>query len=136
MPSNVQVCVEKAARYLDIEERYVWCTHGKLCLTPTDAIKLVDENTIGVVFILGSTYTGAYENVQEMNDLLVDLEAEKGWNVPIHVDAASGGFVAPFASPELMWDFRLSKVDSINTSGHKYGLCYAGTCPYYIYIIY
>lgn len=86
LPSNVQVCVEKAARYLDVEERYVYCKEDQLCLDPKEAIKLVDQDTIGVICILGSTYTGAYENVKEMNDLLVLLESDTGLKVPIHVD--------------------------------------------------
>ncbi|KAJ3169223.1 hypothetical protein HDU88_001020 [Geranomyces variabilis] len=126
MGANVQVCWEKAARYMEIEARYVNCDEEHLFLNPEKAVELVDENTIGVCAILGSTYTGHYEDVKKMNELLEKLEKETGLFVPIHVDAASGGFVAPFVAPDLEWDFRLSKVVSINVSGHKYGLCYAG----------
>ncbi|KAJ3043155.1 hypothetical protein HDV00_005771 [Rhizophlyctis rosea] len=126
MGANVQVCWEKAARYLEVDARYVPCDDENLYLNPDRAIKLVDENTIGVVTILGSTYTGHYEDSKRMNDLLLQLKDEKGLDVPMHVDAASGGFVAPFVAPELEWDFRLPTVVSINASGHKYGLVYPG----------
>ena len=91
-------------------------------IDPKQAVDLVDENTIGICAIIGTTYTGEYEDVKAINDLLV----ERNIDCPIHVDAASGGFVAPFVKPELIWDFRLPKVVSINVSGHKYGLVYPG----------
>ncbi|KAI3944024.1 hypothetical protein MKW98_015176 [Papaver atlanticum] len=87
---------------------------------------MVDENTICVAAILGSTLNGEFEDVKLLNDLLVEKNKETGWDTPIHVDAASGGFIAPFIYPELEWDFRLPLVKSINVSGHKYGLVYAG----------
>ena len=118
MNSAVQVCWEKAARYFEVEERYVFCTEDRYVIDPTEAVNLVDENTIGICAIIGTTYTGEYEDVKAINDLLV----EKKIDCPIHVDAASGGFVAPFVVPNLPWDFRLEKVISINVSGHKYGL--------------
>ncbi|KAL1998472.1 hypothetical protein VTN02DRAFT_6117 [Thermoascus thermophilus] len=118
MNSAVQVCWEKAARYFDVEERYVYCTDSRYVIDPQAAVDLVDENTIGICAILGTTYTGQYEDVKAINDLLV----ARGIDCPIHVDAASGGFVAPFVNPDLEWDFRLEKVVSINVSGHKYGL--------------
>ncbi|TPX32872.1 glutamate decarboxylase [Synchytrium microbalum] len=126
MGANVQVCWEKAVRYLEIEARYVFCTEDQMFMDPKQAAAMVDENTIGTVAILGSTYTGHYEDVKTLNDLLVEINKKTGWNVPIHVDAASGGFVAPFLVPDLVWDFRLPCVASINTSGHKYGLVYPG----------
>jgi glutamate decarboxylase len=89
-------------------------------------MEYVDENTIGVYVILGSTYTGHYEPVKEMSDLLDEYEARTGHSVPIHVDGASGGFIAPFATPKLVWDFKIPRVVSINTSGHKFGLAYVG----------
>ncbi|KAF2183690.1 glutamate decarboxylase [Zopfia rhizophila CBS 207.26] len=122
MSSAVQVCWEKAARYFDVEEKYVYCTTDRYVIDPKQAIDLIDENTIGICAILGTTYTGEYEDVKGINDLLV----ERNLDVPIHVDAASGGFVAPFINPGLLWDFRLPKVVSINVSGHKYGLVYPG----------
>ncbi|KAE8330371.1 pyridoxal phosphate-dependent transferase [Aspergillus sergii] len=122
MNSAVQVCWEKAARYFDVEERYVYCTEDRYVIDPQQAVDLVDENTIGICAILGTTYTGEYEDVKAINDLLI----ERNIDVPIHVDAASGGFVAPFINPKLEWDFRLKKVVSINVSGHKYGLVYPG----------
>lgn len=118
MNSAVQVCWEKAARYFEVEERYVYCTKDRYVIDPEEAVKLVDENTIGICAILGTTYTGEYEDIKAINDLLV----KKDIDCPIHVDAASGGFVAPFTNPDLEWDFRLEKVVSINASGHKYGL--------------
>ncbi|KAF2395995.1 glutamate decarboxylase [Trichodelitschia bisporula] len=122
MNAAVQVCWEKAARYFDIEEKYVFCTATRYVIDPEEAISLIDENTIGICAILGTTYTGEYEDVKKLNDLLV----ERNIDVNIHVDAASGGFVAPFVNPGLQWDFRLPKVTSINVSGHKYGLVYPG----------
>src|ERR1700751_6379265 len=95
-------------------------------LTAERAIAHCDENTIGVVAILGSTFDGSDEAVKEIAEALEQLEADKGCYVPLHVDAASGGFVAPFLVPELEWDFRLERVQSINASGHKYGLVYPG----------
>lgn len=118
MNSAVQVCWEKAARYFEVEERYVYCTEGRYVIDPEEAIKMVDENTIGICAIIGTTYTGEYEDVKAINDLLVKNKID----CPIHVDAASGGFVAPFVVPDLKWDFQLEKVVSINVSGHKYGL--------------
>lgn len=121
MNAAVQVCWEKAARYLEVEERYWYCTADKYCLDPQEAVELCDENTIMVCAILGSTYTGEYEDVKTLNDLLMKKNADEGLNIHIHVDAASGGFVAPFVKPELVWDFRLPLVCGINVSGHKYG---------------
>jgi glutamate decarboxylase len=122
MNSAVQVCWEKACRYFEVDEKYVYCTNERWVIDPEECVNLVDENTIGICAILGSTFTGEYEDVKAINDLLV----KKGLNTPIHVDAASGGFVAPFVNPNLVWDFRLPKVVSINVSGHKYGLVYPG----------
>jgi glutamate decarboxylase len=118
MSSAVQVCWEKAARYFDVEEKFVYCTRDRYVIDPKEAVNLVDENTIGICAILGTTFTGHYEDVKAINDLLV----QRGIDCPIHVDAASGGFVVPFINPNLEWDFRLEKVVSINVSGHKYGL--------------
>ena len=131
----VQVCWEKAARYFEIEEKLVYCSPDRYVIDPEQAVDLIDENTIGICVILGTTYTGMnlsisyfgrrrseanfsigeYEDVKAVNDILI----ERGIDVPIHVDAASGGFVAPFISPDLEWDFRCEKVVSINVSGHK-----------------
>lgn len=122
MNSAVQVCWEKAARYFDVEEKYVYCTPDRYVIDPEEAVNLIDENTIGICSILGTTFTGEYEDTKKINDLLV----ERNIDCPIHVDAASGGFVAPFVNPNLEWDFRLEKVVSINVSGHKYGLVYPG----------
>lgn len=126
MGSNVQVVWEKFVRYFDVEPRYVDMTPERNVIGVDEAMALVDENTIGVVAILGTTYTGEFEPVADLDAALRTLNAERGWDVPIHVDAASGGFVAPFAYPELVWDFRLETVRSINVSGHKYGLVYPG----------
>ena len=126
MGANVQVCWDKFCRYWQVEPRQVPMEPGRLHLTPAEAAARCDENTIGVVAILGSTMDGSYEPVAEISDALDDLQARSGVDVPIHVDAASGGFVAPFLQPDLMWDFRVRRVASINSSGHKYGLVYPG----------
>ncbi|KAK2430731.1 glutamate decarboxylase [Trifolium repens] len=124
--ANVQVCWEKFARYFEVELKEVKLSDGYYVLDPEKAVEMVDENTICVAAILGSTLNGEFEDVKRLNDLLVAKNAETGWETPIHVDAASGGFIAPFLYPELEWDFRLPLVKSINVSGHKYGLVYAG----------
>ncbi|CAM0904467.1 unnamed protein product [Alopecurus aequalis] len=124
--ANVQVCWEKFARYFEVELKEVKLREGYYVMDPEKAVELVDENTICVAAILGSTLNGEFEDVKTLNDLLVAKNAETGWDTPIHVDAASGGFIAPFIYPELEWDFRLPLVKSINVSGHKYGLVYAG----------
>jgi glutamate decarboxylase len=126
MGANVQVCWHKFCLYWDVEPRCVPCEGDRFIIDAGEAVKLCDENTIGVVVIMGSTMDGRYEPVKEVNEGLEGLNAETGWEIPIHVDAASGGFVAPFLQPELEWDFRLKWVKSINTSGHKYGLVYPG----------
>ncbi|EGG00836.1 uncharacterized protein MELLADRAFT_50291 [Melampsora larici-populina 98AG31] len=127
MGANAQVALEKFAAYFDVETRLVPVSEAtNYCLDPKRAMEYVDENTIGVFVILGSTYTGHYEPVKEMSDLLDAYEAETGISVPIHVDGASGAFVAPFAHPDLLWDFKIPRVVSINASGHKFGLTYVG----------
>ncbi|MEX1295525.1 MAG: glutamate decarboxylase [Candidatus Limnocylindrales bacterium] len=124
--SNVQVVWEKFCRYWDVEPRYVPVTRGRYTVTPEDAVARVDENTIGVIAILGTTYTGEYEPIEAIHDAVVANNEATGLEVPVHVDAASGGFVAPFLQPDLKWDFRLPNIVSINVSGHKYGLVYPG----------
>jgi glutamate decarboxylase len=126
MSAGVQVCWEKFCRYWQVDPRLVPMEPGRLHLTGTEAAAHCDENTIGVVAILGSTMDGSYEPVAEIAAALDDLHGRTGLDVPIHIDAASGGFVAPFLVPDLEWDFRLPRVASINTSGHKYGLVYPG----------
>jgi glutamate decarboxylase len=126
MGINVQVCWEKFANYWDVEMRLVPMEGDRFHLSAAEAVKLCDENTIGVVAILGSTFDGSYEPVKEICDALDDLESRTGLSVPVHVDGASGAFIAPFLDTDLVWDFRLPRVASINTSGHKYGLVYPG----------
>jgi len=126
MGVNVQVCWDKFCRYWDVEPRLVPMEGDRFHLTAPEAVKHCDENTIGVVAILGSTFDGSYEPVKEISEALDNLAAGGGPDVPIHVDAASGGFIAPFVQPELEWDFQVPRVQSINASGHKYGLVYPG----------
>jgi glutamate decarboxylase len=126
MGINVQVCWEKFANYWDVEMRLVPMDGDRFHLSAEEAIRLCDENTIGVVAILGSTFDGSYEPVEEICDALDAFENETGIDVPVHVDGASGAFVAPFVDPDLPWDFRVPRVVSINASGHKYGLVYPG----------
>ncbi len=124
--SNVQVVWEKFCRYFDVEPKYLPMAKGRYVITPEQVREAVDENTIGVVAILGTTFTGELEPVAEISDVLDEIAAKGGPDVPLHVDAASGGFVVPFLHPELKWDFRLPRVVSINVSGHKYGMTYPG----------
>ncbi len=126
MGANVQVCWEKFCRYWEVEPRLVPMEPDRLHLTGPEAAARCDENTIGVVAILGSTMDGSYEPVPEIAAALDRLQEQTGLDIPIHVDAASGGFVAPFLAPDLEWDFRQPRVASINSSGHKYGLVYPG----------
>ncbi|MGW5384989.1 glutamate decarboxylase [Nocardia sp. NPDC003963] len=126
MGINVQVCWEKFAEYWDVEPRVVPMSGDRFHLTADEAAARCDENTIGVVAILGSTFDGSYEPVAEICAALDRVQAEQGWDIPVHVDGASGAMIAPFCDPELEWDFRQPRVASINTSGHKYGLIYPG----------
>ena len=126
MGANVQVCWEKFCRYWDVEPRYVPMDGERFHLDAPTAVAQCDENTIGVVAILGSTFDGSYEPVADIATALDAYEKSSGNYVPVHVDAASGGFVAPFIDTELIWDFRIERVVSINASGHKYGLVYPG----------
>ena len=126
MGVNVQICWEKFADYFDVEPRYVPMEGDRFHLGAREAVELCDENTIGVVAVLGSTFDGSYEPVAEIAEALDELERRTGLDVPVHVDGASGAMVAPFLDPDLRWDFRLPRVASINTSGHKYGLVMPG----------
>ena len=126
MGANVQVCWEKFCNYWEVEPRAVPMEGDRFHLSPEEAVARCDESTIGVVAILGSTFDGSYEPVGEIAAALDDLQARTGVDVPIHVDGASGAMVAPFLDRSLVWDFRLPRVASINTSGHKYGLVYPG----------
>ncbi|GLZ37134.1 glutamate decarboxylase [Actinokineospora sp. NBRC 105648] len=126
MGVDVQVCWEKFANYWEVEARLVPMSGDQFHLTAEQAAAHCDENTIGVVAILGSTFDGGYEPVAEICAALDRLADERGWDIPVHVDGASGAMVAPFCDPDLVWDFQLPRVASINTSGHKYGLVYPG----------
>ncbi|XXF79982.1 glutamate decarboxylase [Myxococcaceae bacterium GXIMD 01537] len=118
----VQICWHKFARYFDVELREVPMEHGRLGLSPEEVLKRCDENTIGVVPTLGLTFTLQYEPVADICAALDDLQKRTGLDIPVHVDAASGGFIAPFIHKDVVWDFRLPRVKSINASGHKFGL--------------
>lgn len=126
MGVNVQVCWDKFCNFWEVEARLVPMEGERFHLDPQAAAELCDENTIGVVGILGSTFDGSYEPIAELCAALDDLQERTGLDVPVHVDGASGAMVAPFLDPDLVWDFRLPRVASINTSGHKYGLVYPG----------
>ena len=123
---DVHVVWEKFCRYFDVEPRIVPLQENKYTIGPEDVEPHVDENTIGVAAVLGTTFTGHMDDIRGIDELLTGLEQSKGLQVPLHVDAASGGFVWPFLYPESAWDFRLDSVRSINVSGHKFGLVYPG----------
>ncbi|CAM5341932.1 glutamate decarboxylase [Leifsonia shinshuensis] len=126
MSAAVQVCWEKFCNYFEVEPRFVPISLDHKTLDGDGLDAFVDENTIGVVAIMGVTYTGMYEPVQAISDALDAIQKKTGLDIPIHVDGASGAMVAPFIQPDIVWDFRLERVASINTSGHKYGLVYPG----------
>ncbi len=126
MGNNVQVCWDKFANYFEVEPRLVPMAGDRFHLDAASALPHVDANTIGVVAVLGSTFDGSYEPVAQICAALDELAATGGPDVPVHIDGASGAMIAPFLDPELSWDFRLPRVASINTSGHKYGLVYPG----------
>ncbi len=123
---DVHVVWEKFCRYFDVEPRIVRLQENKYVIGPEDVGPHIDENTIGVAAVLGTTFTGHADDIVGINKLLVDLKGDKGLDVPLHIDAASGGFVWPFLYPDSEWDFRLEQVRSINVSGHKFGLVYPG----------
>ena len=123
---DVHVVWEKFCRYFDVEPRIIPLQPDKYTIGPEDVEPHVDENTIGVAAVLGTTFTGHADDIGGINDLLMRIKAERGLDVPLHVDGASGGFVWPFLYPDSEWDFRLEQVRSINVSGHKYGLVYPG----------
>jgi glutamate decarboxylase len=126
MGANVQVCWEKFCNYWEVEARIVPMEGDRFHLTAAEAVARCDEDTIGVVAIFGSTFDGSFEPVADIAAALDDLQASTGLDIPIHVDGASGAMIAPFLDPDLIWDFRVPRVASINTSGHKYGLVYPG----------
>lgn len=126
MGADVHVVWEKFAKYFDVELRMVPMEKGEYTLTADKVKENIDENTIAVGVVLGTTFTGQIDQIKEINELLVNVKEEKGWDIPIHVDGASGAFIIPFLDPDFEWDFRLSHVRSINVSGHKYGLVYPG----------
>lgn len=126
MGNNVHVCWQKFALYFDVSCRIINIQNNQLILTADKVAEAIDENTIAVGCVLGNTFTGQLDQIEQINELLIQLKKNKGWNIPIHVDAASGGFVIPFLHPELLWDFRLEQVASINVSNHKFGLVYPG----------
>ena len=124
--AETHVVWDKFANYFDVEMRKIPMQPDRFVLSAADVEQQVDENTIAVGVVLGTTHIGEADPISEINDLLVRIKAEKGWDIPLHVDGASGAFIAPFAEPEMLWDFRLEQVASINASGHKYGLVYPG----------
>jgi glutamate decarboxylase len=126
MGTDVQVVWEKFARYFDVAPKYIPMEGNRFIIDGETVARAVDENTIAVIAIMGATFTGQYENVEEISKALDDVQTRTGLDIDIHVDGASGGFIAPFIQPDLVWDFRLPRVKSINTSGHKYGLVYPG----------
>ncbi len=124
--ADVHTCWEKFARYFDVEQRVIPLTTDRHIIGPDEVKEQIDENTIAVGAILGTTFTGQVDEIEGIDELLRQVKQEKGWDIPIHVDGASGGFIAPFSYPELKWDFRLEQVRSINVSNHKFGLVYPG----------
>ena len=123
--ADVHVVWDKFCRYFDVEPREIRVPKGKTTMEAEDLRDHIDENTIGVVGVVGTTFTGQCDDVVGIDAMLTELKG-KGLEVPMHIDAASGGFVFPFSHPNFEWDFRLDSVVSINASGHKFGLVYPG----------
>ncbi|MBU4547904.1 MAG: glutamate decarboxylase, partial [Euryarchaeota archaeon] len=126
MGGDVHTVWEKFARYFDVELKLIPLKKDLYTITAQDVAREVDENTIAVGAVVGTTFTGQMDPIKEINDELVEIKKTKGWDIPLHVDGASGGFILPFLYPDMEWDFRLEQVRSINVSGHKYGLVYPG----------
>jgi glutamate decarboxylase len=126
MGADVHTVWEKFALYFDVELKLIPLKEDIYVISAEDVVAEVDENTIAVGTVVGTTFTGQMDPVKEINDVLLKVKEEKGWDIPIHVDGASGGFIVPFLYPDMEWDFRLEQVRSINVSGHKYGLVYPG----------
>jgi len=126
MGADVHTVWEKFARYFDVELKLIPLREDSYTITAKDVVEMIDENTIAVGAVVGTTFTGQMDPIKEINKALVDIKNTKGWDIPIHVDGASGGFIMPFLYPDVEWDFRLEQVRSINVSGHKYGLVYPG----------
>ncbi len=126
MGNDVHITWNKYANYFEVEQKLIPLHPDRYIVTAEEVKVRVDENTTCVVAELGTSYTFDYDPIKEINDVLVEIKREKGWDIPLHVDGASGAFVAPFLSPDLQWDFRLEQVKSINVSGHKFGLVYPG----------
>jgi glutamate decarboxylase len=124
--ADVHTCWEKFTRYFDVEARIAPMKPGAYTLSAADVEARIDENTIAVGALLGTTYSGQIDDLAGIDALLTRVEEERGWRIPLHIDAASGGFLAPFTRPQLAWDFRLPSVRSINVSNHKFGLVYPG----------
>ncbi|HYM55563.1 MAG TPA: glutamate decarboxylase, partial [Solirubrobacteraceae bacterium] len=126
MGADVHTCWEKFARYFEVEARVVPLQEGRYTIGAEEVRPLLDERTIAVAGLLGTTFTGQMDDLASIDELLQGVESERGWRIPLHVDAASGGFIVPFARPREEWDFRLPSVRSINVSNHKFGLVYPG----------
>ena len=126
MGADVHTCWEKFARYFEVDARIVPMEEGRYTIGASEIENVIDENTIAVAGLLGTTFTGQMDDLASIDALLVRLASERGLHIPLHIDAASGGFVIPFSEPELLWDFRLTSVRSINVSNHKFGLVYPG----------
>ncbi len=126
MGADVHTVWEKFARYFDVELKLIPLREDLFTITAEDVAEEIDENTIAVGAVIGTTFTGQMDPIKEINEMLLNIKDENGWDIPIHVDGASGGFIAPFLYPDVLWDFRLEQVKSINVSGHKYGLVYPG----------
>ncbi len=126
MGADVHTCWEKFARYFEVEARVVPMEEGRYTIGAEQVEPLLDERTIGVAGLLGTTFTGQMDDLASIDELLARVASERGWRIPLHIDAASGGFIVPFARPEEAWDFRLPSVRSINVSNHKFGLVYPG----------
>ncbi len=124
--ADVHTCWEKFARYFEVEARVIPMEEDRFTIGAEHVEPLLDERTIGVAGLLGTTFTGQMDDLAGIDELLVRVESERGWRIPLHIDAASGGFIAPFARPDQEWDFRLPSVRSINVSNHKFGLVYPG----------
>jgi glutamate decarboxylase len=126
MGADVHTCWEKFARYFEVEARVVPMEEGRYTVGASEVEPLLDERTIGVAGLHGTTFTGQMDDLASLDKLLERVESERGWQIPLHIDAASGGFITPFSEPDLEWDFRLPRVRSINVSNHKFGLVYPG----------